>query len=56
VSYHRVMNRRRVLIVDDERELRTMPSAYLIADGFEVLEAADGEQAVELAQSGIPTW
>jgi DNA-binding response OmpR family regulator len=48
------MNRRRVLIVDDERELRTMLSAYLTADGFEVSEAADGEQALELARSGDP--
>ncbi|NNL98137.1 MAG: response regulator transcription factor [Acidimicrobiia bacterium] len=48
------MNRRRVLIVDDEQELRAMLSAYLTADGFEVLEASDGEQALELAQSGDP--
>lgn len=31
-----------------------MLSAYLTADGFEVLEAADGAQALELAQSGDP--
>jgi len=33
----------RILVVDDEPELRRMLRRYLEADGFEVAEAADGE-------------
>jgi two-component system alkaline phosphatase synthesis response regulator PhoP len=40
---------RRVLIVDDERDLRSMLSSYLAADGFEVIEAADGDEGLHLA-------
>jgi DNA-binding response OmpR family regulator len=45
---------RRVLIVDDERDLRAMLSSYLTADGFEVLEAGDGERALEVALTEAP--
>lgn len=42
-----------MLIIDDERELRTMLSSYLEAEGFEVLEAADGRQGLEvMAKTG----
>ncbi len=45
---------RRVLIVDDERDLRAMLSSYLTADGFEVLEAGDGERGLESALTETP--
>jgi len=45
---------KRVLIVDDERDLRTMLSSYLTADGFEVLEAGDGERCLEAVSTDDP--
>jgi len=39
----------RVLIVDDEPKIREMLRRYLAADGFEVAEAADGDEALALA-------
>ena len=37
---------RRVLVVDDEPHIRTVLRGYLLADGFEVTEAGDGEAAL----------
>jgi DNA-binding response OmpR family regulator len=48
------MARRLVLIIDDERELRTMLSSYLKKEGFETLEAADGPQGLESATKAEP--
>ena len=48
------MDRRRILIIDDERELRTMLSSYLQAEGFETLEAADGQRGLESATKARP--
>jgi len=50
----RDMERRLVLIIDDERELRTMLSSYLKKEGFETLEAADGPQGLESAAKAEP--
>ena len=36
----------RVLVVDDEATIRDIVRRYLTADGFEVAEAADGEEAL----------
>ncbi len=38
--------RRRVLVVDDEPELRAMMAEYLQGKGFEVLQAGGGEEAI----------
>jgi len=46
-----VMNGKRILVVDDEEDLRTMLSSYLAAGGFEVTEATDGEQGLALLAS-----
>ncbi len=44
----------RVLVVEDEQSLRD-PLVYLLQkEGYEVLEAADGLQALELFKSGNP--
>lgn len=36
----------RVLVVDDERPIRTMLRAYLTDGGYEVIEAALGDEAI----------
>jgi DNA-binding response OmpR family regulator len=46
--------RPRALVVDDERPLVDVISAYLERAGFEVLAAYDGERAVELARAEAP--
>ncbi len=38
----------RVLIVEDEADIRTLLAELLRHDGYEVIEAADGDQAVVL--------
>ena len=48
------MSVRQVLVVDDEQHIRTVLRGYLEADGFAVVEAGDGETAVQLAQAHPP--
>ncbi len=38
----------KILVADDEKEIRDLLRLYLEKDGYQVLEAEDGEQAVEL--------
>ncbi len=42
----------RILIVDDEEMIREVLKEYLLADGHEVSEAADGCEAVEKCREG----
>jgi two-component system response regulator (stage 0 sporulation protein F) len=42
-----------VLLVEDDREFRSMLSASLRRDGYEVVEAAHGDQAFELLGPGV---
>jgi DNA-binding response OmpR family regulator len=42
----------RILVVDDEPSLRHLLKAYLTKDGFEVVEAGTGQQALSLLRSG----
>ena len=44
----------RILVVDDEANLRHTLTYTLQQEGFETLSAADGEQALTLARSGAP--
>ncbi len=44
----------RVLVVDDEAPIRLLCRVNLEAEGMEVLEAADGRTAVELARDRAP--
>ena len=42
----------RVLVADDEAHIRELLGLYLRREGFEVVEAADGEAALETALNG----
>ena len=44
----------RILVVDDEERNRRLLVAMLEAEGYVVLEAADGERALERAQQNPP--
>ncbi|MEX0706271.1 MAG: response regulator transcription factor [Nitriliruptoraceae bacterium] len=44
----------RVLVVDDEERIRSLVSTYLRAEGFEVDEAATGEDAVARLRRRVP--
>ena len=44
----------KVLIADDELRLRKVVSLHLKKSGFEVIEAGNGKQAVELAEETNP--
>ena len=42
------MNECKVLVVDDESRMRKLVKDFLVKKDFEVLEASDGEQAIEV--------
>jgi DNA-binding response OmpR family regulator len=44
----------RVLVVDDEASLREVVAQYLSLDGFTVMQAADGPEALRLAEAQPP--
>ncbi|CAA9433682.1 MAG: hypothetical protein AVDCRST_MAG01-01-3098, partial [uncultured Rubrobacteraceae bacterium] len=44
----------KVLIVDDEPNIREVVGLYLRRDGHAVVSAADGEEALELFRSSSP--
>lgn len=44
----------RVLVAEDSSTIRRLITARLKADGYEVIEAADGEEALRLAREGVP--
>jgi CheY-like chemotaxis protein len=48
------VNTRTVLIADDEPSLRTLIVATLESDGYRVLEAQDGQEALRLLASERP--
>lgn len=48
------MRERTILVADDETELREMLRAYLTAEGFRVIEAATGPDAVEVTRTEDP--
>ncbi|MEI8239648.1 MAG: response regulator transcription factor [Actinomycetota bacterium] len=43
-----------VLVVDDEAPIREVVRRYLVADGYQVVEAADGESALEQFDAHAP--
>jgi two-component system alkaline phosphatase synthesis response regulator PhoP len=44
----------KILIAEDSATMRRLVAARLEADGYEVVEATDGEQALDLARSARP--
>jgi two-component system, chemotaxis family, chemotaxis protein CheY len=42
----------RILVVDDEAQVRKPISIMLAKDGYEVVEVADGQEAIEALRSG----
>ena len=48
------VTRRRVLVVDDEPAIRALCRVNLSVSGMDVIEAADGESALELARAEHP--
>ena len=42
------MEKLKVMVVDDESRMRKLVRDFLVRQDFEVLEAGDGEQAVDL--------
>ncbi|MDO5476807.1 MAG: response regulator transcription factor [Eubacteriales bacterium] len=45
------MSATRIMIVDDEQRMRKLVRDYMIREGYSVLEAADGKQALDLFYS-----
>jgi DNA-binding response OmpR family regulator len=48
------MARRRILVVDDEPKVADLIKAYLEKDGYDVISAADGKEAVEITRVQKP--
>ena len=46
--------KKKILLVDDEDDLRLVLSLRLKKIGYEVFEAVDGQEALDLARSKIP--
>jgi len=44
----------KVLVVDDERQIRDLLGEFLEQEGYEVLLASAGEEAIDLAERKIP--
>ncbi|HMG19489.1 MAG TPA: response regulator, partial [Gemmatimonadales bacterium] len=44
----------RILLVDDEANIRKMVSALLESEGFETLEAPNGQAALEVVATDAP--
>lgn len=44
----------RILVVDDEAPLRSLVASYVTKEGYEVREAQDGQEAVEVARDFQP--
>ncbi len=45
---------KKILVVDDEASVRKLVGSYLGREGYEVIEAADGAQALKLARTQHP--
>ncbi len=48
------MAKGKILVVDDERKILSLVRAYLEREGYRVIEATDGHQALEAFHRGAP--
>ncbi|MDR4506032.1 MAG: response regulator [Candidatus Scalindua sp.] len=48
------MKKKKILIVDDERDMLTVLEKWLIVKGFDVVSAVNGTDAIQLAHSHKP--
>ena len=46
--------RRRVLVVDDDPDIRLICATNLTLDGFDVIEAGDGQEGLERVEADVP--
>ncbi|MBM7855462.1 two-component system response regulator ResD [Desulfohalotomaculum tongense] len=46
------MNKKQILVVDDEKKIRELIDIYLQNEGFGVHQASDGQQALDMLASG----
>ncbi len=44
----------RILVADDEDDIRLLIKILLARSGFDILEAADGQEAVDIAAAELP--
>lgn len=49
----RLSPRARILVVEDEHDLRELIARWLETKGYAVVEAADGQDAVDLLEAGL---
>ena len=40
-----------ILVVDDEKDIRNLLEIYLLNEGYKVLKASDGKEAIELIEN-----
>ena len=45
------MDKLKILVVDDERRMRKLVRDFLVREGYEVLEAGDGDEALDIFYS-----
>ena len=50
-----VAAKRRIAVIDDDFDIRSMLTLVLEMDGYEVVAAANGQEALERLRSGPPT-
>ena len=52
------MERLKILVVDDEARMRKLVRDFLVRNGYEVVEAEDGSQALDIffEQKNIPRF
>ena len=48
------MSAARIMVVDDDADVRGLLRTTLDGDGFEIVEAGDGQQALELVAKELP--
>lgn len=49
------MNNKKILVVDDESRMRKLVKDFLVKDGYTVLEAGDGQEALDVFYANIDT-